>query len=922
VEDGETIRESTWQDVPSLAAATPQSDVPPQIAGFELVRLIGRGGMGVVWEAVEHRFERRVALKVHSSRSGSPTNTLWSEALVAARIDDPSIVRVLDVGQTLDGRPYYSMELVQGSDLAAVVADGPIPPRRAIALAADMARAAAAVHQHGVVHRDLKPRNVIVDVASHARVLDFGIALDARRGDDTLSPAIAGSPPYMAPEQILSDPIGPWTDIWAIGVILYEMLTGTRPFAARSIEALFSAIVGSVPGLPSTKQPSIHRDLDVIVGRCMAKLPAERFPSAGALFETLTAMTEGQRVEGLGPSAHAYTPKLPSPARWGRPRRDEAKKHIAWSWRLSASPEALWPFVSDTDRFNKAVGLPPVVFTDGQGAHGPERTGETRVLGMAVRWREYPFEWIRGREHSVFREYASGPVAALWNRVRLVPTAGGTELHHEVWISPRGLMGQVASFVEVERRLGPAIDRFYRHLDEVLARGASDDPFEPPHTPTEEQRQLVESGATGLRTDGFDAGLVGRLANHLLREPDSVVRVLRPYALAAEWGTDKGETLDAHLHAARVNLLEPVWEVICPTCQIAHETFRHLADVKHHGTCGGCATPFERDLCETVELVFAPHPSVRRIESATFCAGAPARRPHVVVQQEVGPGETRRVSVDLPRGAYQVMAEGYSWDVVASAVGFASVCEVSIAEARVEARPAVVQAGVVHFVLENGSDRERTVRVETAGPRHDAVSAAAALTHPSFRGFFSHQLLAHGERLSVRHLAFVFLRPLTPQGLFQRAGDGGACAELARLEEWAAAEARRHEGEMVPSSLGGLCMAFATSLRALEAALALRGRIAEAGASFSVPIGIGVHDGRCVALTRGGRPEFFGETLYRGEALAGDCPRHGIALSTSVTADRAVAVAAQASELAVVVGKTQSGPYAGRRVTFLVPPPS
>ena len=151
-------------------------------------------------------------------------------------------MRVLDVGITLDEHPYYSMELVDGTDLAGVIADGALAPSTALGIAADIARAVAAAHEHGVIHRDLKPRNVIIDPTGRARVLDFGIAFNMNAGADRYAGMLAGSPSYMAPEQAKGLAVTPQTDIFAIGVMLYEMLTGERPFAGSSTETLLEAI--------------------------------------------------------------------------------------------------------------------------------------------------------------------------------------------------------------------------------------------------------------------------------------------------------------------------------------------------------------------------------------------------------------------------------------------------------------------------------------------------------------------------------------------------------------------------------------------------------------------------------------------------------------------------------------------------------
>ncbi|MBX3186246.1 MAG: serine/threonine protein kinase [Labilithrix sp.] len=918
--------DATQTEVPgelTVPIAPVADEAKPVVAGYDMVRVLGRGGMGVVWEAIEHRFDRRVAVKVHAEGRALLPDELWSEALIAARIGDPGIVRVLDVGLTLAERPYYAMELVDGTDLATLLADGPLAPRKAVDVAADVARAAAAAHEYGVIHRDLKPRNVIVDPTGRARVLDFGIALDTRASDvDPYAGQLAGSPAYMAPEQALGHPVVPQTDIFAIGVMLYEMLTGARPFEGSSREALLFNIAAGDVRPPSAMNASIHRDLDAVVGRCLAKSAEDRFPTARALFETLCAIAEGRPIDTAPQSLRRpYIPKVSTVPPPDRPRRDEAKKHLSWSWRLASSPGALWPHVANTDRFNKAVGLAPIVFTDEPAPEGGAiRTGEMRVLGMAIRWREFPFEWVKDREHSVFRWYRSGPLAALWNRVKLTPIeGGGTELEHDIWLTPRGVVGQVAAFVEIDRKLGPAVDRFYRHLDDVLVAGGHVDPFEPAHAPTPDQGATVEAACARLRAEGFAPAIVERLAMHLLTAPDGVLGALRPHALADAWRADRSEVLDVLMHAAHAGALEPAWDVVCPRCMLAHESLQGLAQITRVGTCSACATSFERDLRDSVELVFVPSPSVRSVPRTTYCAGAPALRPHVVAQQVVEPGGERRLTMDLTRGEYRVTGAlaSAAGELVASAVGFESEATAVARDGRIHVRPSIVRAGTVTLVLRNEGDDEETLRLELAGARGDGVAAATAMTHPAFRELFADQLLAHGEHLRVSHLAFVFVELIGRQGVFEKLGDASACAELTRLDELVRARARAHEGTAVPSSLDILIVAFPTVQRALRAALELRMGVDEA--RLSAPVAIAAHDGRCIALTREGKPEFFGETLLRGQALLRDCPTGGIALSATLAADRAVAVAVHESGMRVGVVKSDAGPYAGRRVTVLAP---
>ena len=345
------------------------------------------------------------------------------------------------------------------------------------------------------------------------------------------------------------------------------------------------------------------------------------------------------------------------------------------------------------------------------------------------------------------------------------------------------MIGQVAAFVEANK-LGQSLDRFYKHLDSVIRAGGHADPFEPPHAASPEQRRTVSDVCARLHGEGFDPAIVEKLAMHLLAAPDGVIGTLRPYELADAWGADRAQVLDVMMHAAHEGLLEAAWDVVCPRCMLAHESLRELAQVTRVGTCKACASSFERDLRESVELVFAPHPSIRPLERATYCAGAPALRPHVLAQQVLDPGEERSITLVLPRGTYRIAGSTakVTAELVSSAVGFETTVTASASGERIEGRPSIVQAGRVTVILRNETEHEETMRIEIPGARVDGVSASTAMTHPSFRELFSGQLLAHGEHVRVSQLAFLFVELIGREALFERLGDAAACAELTRLD--------------------------------------------------------------------------------------------------------------------------------------------
>jgi serine/threonine-protein kinase len=277
------------------------SPLPTTFGDYELVAEIGRGGMGVVYRAVQRSLGRTVALKMLLRRDlASPADLarFRSEAEAAAQLDHPGIVSVFEVGEH-DGHPFYSMQLVEGTTLARRLAQGPLPPREAADVLAKVAVAVEAAHRRGVLHRDLKPSNILIDAAGEPRVSDFGLA---KRLENEMSMthtgAILGTPCYMSPEQAAGSrgDVGPTSDVWSLGAILYQTLTGRPPFLAGSAMDTLLAVLESDPPPPRSLEPHVDRDLEWIALKSLQKPQDLRYATAAELAADLQAYLAGEPV--------------------------------------------------------------------------------------------------------------------------------------------------------------------------------------------------------------------------------------------------------------------------------------------------------------------------------------------------------------------------------------------------------------------------------------------------------------------------------------------------------------------------------------------------------------------------------------------------------------------------------------------------
>jgi WD40 repeat protein len=294
------------------APPEPAGAAPPLIPGHEVLRVLGRGGMGVVYEARHVGLKRLVAVKMIRAGAGAGEPELArfrTEAETAARLQHPSIVQVYELGE-VNGQPYLSLELVGGGSLAARLRGNPLPPAEAARLVEVLARAVQCAHEAGVVHRDLKPANVLLTEDGTPKVADFGLAkqLDADAGQ-THTGAVLGTPSYMAPEQAAGrgKGAGPLADVYALGAILYECLTGRPPFRGVTPLDTLEQVRTQEPVAVRRLQPKVPRDLETICLKCLAKEPGRRYASATTLADELVRFREGRPIKARPVNAAGRT---------------------------------------------------------------------------------------------------------------------------------------------------------------------------------------------------------------------------------------------------------------------------------------------------------------------------------------------------------------------------------------------------------------------------------------------------------------------------------------------------------------------------------------------------------------------------------------------------------------------------------------
>jgi class 3 adenylate cyclase len=547
-----------------------------------------------------------------------------------------------------------------------------------------------------------------------------------------------------------------------------------------------------------------------------------------------------------------------------------------WEWELESPPAALWPLVSDTNRFNLEAGAPSIEAL-GVEADGRRRL-RVRALGRGIEYDETPFEWVRPERFGVVRRFRSGPIAELAARLALAPRNGGSLLTYEVRAVPRGFLGRPLTAIGM-RRVHRRFDEVFRRFDRAAAGGRA--------LPAPRVRPLLAPGGPErlavlgkeLVAGGLASDLVARLGDTIETADDVTAARLRPHALADAWGAGRRAVLELALQATRAGLLESRWELLCPLCRGATRTARSLGELESHAHCDSCDVDVVADLDRSLELVFRPHPAVRDVPLADFCVAGPGLTPHIVAQQRLAPGERRTLRLPLEAGGYRARVRGVDGS-----------------------RPFTVAPEEPFAIVElsNATDREALHVVERTAWTDQAATAGEVTALQAFRDLFGREALRPGEELSVGSLAIAFTDLRDSTRLYQDIGDASAYGSVVAHFDVLREAVRREDGAVVKTIGDAVMAVFRRPVCALRALGSAQRELASAGLGRRpLLLKAGVHLGPCLAVTSNDRLDYFGSTVNLAARIVGLSTGRDIVVSAAVRADPEVSELLAAGELAV-----------------------
>jgi serine/threonine protein kinase/class 3 adenylate cyclase len=872
-----------------------------QLGRYYLVRRLGEGGMGEVWEGMDLGTSASVAVKImrlQVARDAVFLKRFRKEARTLAAVRGPYTANFVEINEDR-GLHYMVMEFVEGRSVASVLGErGTFSEREALSIIGDACRALIEPHRMGVVHRDLKPDNLMFvrkdepreddpdERRQRVKVCDFGIAREASAEGTQMTQdgMLLGTPAYMSPEQCRGiAKVTPASDVYSLGATLFELLTGQLVFEAETPMAIVVKHLSEAPQSVRAVRASISENTAAIVAKALAKETIDRYPDAEALLEAIEELLYGK------PAVIDAHPSLPERGRFTRT--------FVFEWELDASAEQLWPYVSNTEKINRALGLAPVKYLQRGVVQGvSERFASTKAFGMSMEWREEPFEWIEGSKHSVLRTFEKGLLRWYCAETALAKTPSGrTLLRNTITVDCRGWVGYFATPLQVGVQYKRAAERMFRRLDALLAQGARLDPSADALQPTVALAAgadaVLSDAVRALRERGISAEVAEGIAHFLRVAADTDVARIRPYALAERLELPREAVADACLLLASRGTLVLLWDILCPSCQIPSSVAESLDKIASHGACATCNIEFALDFASSVELVFRASPRVRAVETQTFCVGGPAHFPHVIAQLRLAKGERMDLRLALGEGTYKARSAQlpYAFELRVRERSSRQRADLHFAQrALSEPRPVEMSAGEQRFALTNGCDRELLVRIERALDESLALTAARASAKRVFRELFGDQVLASGALVSVASMTLLTTVVHDSAALFRALGDGAALALVLEHFRLIADTVGAHNGALLKTVGTQSVAAFDRPSSALEAALALREALSAAPSLSKLAVQCAVHEGSMVAATVGDRLDYFGRNAELALALPHELDRPAILLSQSVADDAAV----------------------------------
>ncbi len=601
-----------------------------------------------------------------------------------------------------------------------------------------------------------------------------------------------------------------------------------------------------------------------------------------------------------------------------------------WRWALRSDPEKLWPYMSDTGHFNQASGIPPIKYTE-LPVPTPEarRTGRVRMYGFPIEWQEEPFEWVQNKTMHEIRHYTVGPIGDFEVHMTLEPRqiseGGGTWITYEIGANPGNVLGYPGIPVQIGLIYRHMFERTFRQIDNFIQTQAPQ-PFRAIKTP------IPATGQARLRDIALQLGqgkhnptVVSRLVTFVGTAPDDELTRIRPFALADKWQMDRYQMLEAFLTATRLGLFDLSWDMLCPHCRGAKVQSKSLENVTSRSYCPSCHLGYEVDFDHSIEATFSVNAAIKSVIRAEYCIGSPQNMTHMLMSQQLDPGETRSITLSIGPGLYRLLAP-YLMRVADNKTLTSGLEELMSGQTMLTIKRGRAKAGAgqqplkvvianselnfsdehgdlsasgecaegdVTLTMINTTTQRQVFSLSQTEWSDQACTAAEITSLQAFRDLFSSEALRPGESINVSSLTIMFTDLKGSTALYQAIGDAAAFRQVMDHFNILRDGVSRHHGALIKTIGDAIMAVFSDPANAVAASLDILADIEayNAGRADVDPLilKLGVHRGTCIAVTLNERLDYFGTVVNIAARLEGQSHGDDVVISDMVAADPAVA---------------------------------
>ncbi len=557
-------------------------------------------------------------------------------------------------------------------------------------------------------------------------------------------------------------------------------------------------------------------------------------------------------------------------------------------WHFDSPVENVWPVLADTARFNEAAELAKQDIEE-----IPQNDGSVKFIAHAqtgpfkLVWDDQPVNWVVNRWFKHCRYFRQGPLKFLCASLEFFPEEQGCRGEYTIETEAANLFGRII----LATKFFPNTERLFTRLaDEAreFAAGRSDEPFQvkPPTVSATTQARINEYVAE-IEITPYGHGLASRLAHYVTQSPEVDVISIRPLLLARHWQAPVRHVIELCLQATKTGLLGMRWDLLCPRCQIGKVTVLALDQLPTGAHCPTCNIDYDRDFNNNIELVFQPSRGIRELDTREYCLFGPRSTPHVKLQLRVPAGEQRQEAIELDYGRYclRTLEPGDEYIIDWDSGVFPAIVRDG---EKINIKPGEHPGEIL---IINNSPRELCFIVEEQVWRRNALTADRVITLQAFRELFDIQMLRPGDDMAIDAVTIMFTDLKGSTALYERIGDSRAYHLVREHFAILGAAVREHNGTLVKTIGDAVMAAFSEPADALRCGFRIQDDFAIYNATpgnESAIITLGIHTGRCIAVTLNNRLDYYGTAANKAARLEGQSVGDDIVFSPEFAADPAI----------------------------------